>query len=50
MVLCYGIGAVLGMIAGYAIRDFLAAYRAEHVPPSMDEALEMYAIEVEPEE
>jgi uncharacterized membrane protein len=50
MVVCYGVGAVLGVVAGHAIREYLAGYRAQHVPPSMDEAVAMYAIEVEPEE
>ena len=45
MMLCYTLGAVLGLIAGRAVREYLEAYRAEHIPLSMDEALAMYTVE-----
>ena len=42
MIACYALGGVLGLVAGHAVREYLTAYRAEHVPPSMEDAAMMY--------
>ncbi len=49
MVVCYPVGALLGLIAGHAVREYLKNYRAEHLPPSMEDAVAMYASEEEVE-
>ena len=42
MVICYGVGAVLGAVAGYAIRDYLSQYRVARPIPDMADAVAMY--------
>lgn len=42
MIVCYGLGAVLGMIAGTAIDEFIAEYQAKNRPVSLEEAAAMY--------
>lgn len=49
MLFCYTLGAVLGLIAGRAVHDYLEGYRAEHIPLSMDDAIAMYVTEEEAE-
>lgn len=44
MVSLYALGAVLGLVAGYAIREHLERYRAENVPQSMEAAMAAYVV------
>ena len=49
MLVCYALGAVLGMVAGRAIREYLHGYVADHPIDSMDDAIAGYITD-EPDE
>lgn len=49
MLVCYAVGAALGVIAGHAISEYLRGYAAERPAMSMDEAMASYVVEEDDE-
>lgn len=42
MVVCYALGAVLGAVAGHAVREFLRTYERDNPPADMAAAVAVY--------